>query len=298
MPSGSHRGSRGSHSSGGSRSSSSFGGSRGGSHRSSFSSSSSRRSSYGGGYYSGPHHHRPFRVRWGGRYYVYSDGATVGIAVLVFAIIFAFIFMRVGAIDVNYYKQELTKIEEDYDYYQDMIQYAENNRDRGYIVEGEVVDKFYNEDAGKYYIVYKVDVPDSMFDLQGYTYSVYTLEETSNFRRGESIEIAVDTVPVTSQTDSINVDYKNTTLEDDGEYVITKNNLTKARLQKWISVVVFIGLIVLLVYITWKKKKPEESSEKKEEAKVESTTYKCAYCGSTYSKTRAKCPSCGASLRK
>lgn len=292
MPSGSHRGSRGSHSSGGSRSSSSFGGSRGSHSRSSF--------GYGGpsrSVYHSHHYHRPIRFRWRGHYYVYSDGMTAGVALMLFALICSFFFMMIFSSNVNMIKNNINLIEEEYYYYQDIISYAEANRDKGYVVEGKILDKFYNEDADRWYITYVVDLPNTNNDLEGYSYSCYTLEETRNFRRGDTIEIAVDSIPVNKDTDSINLDYKNTTLNDDGEYLVAKSNLTKARLRKGIAIAIFVGLILLMLFVLWKKKKPEEV-EKKEESKVESDSSVCAYCGASYSKTRSKCPSCGASLRK
>ena len=57
--------------------------------------------------------------------------------------------MMIFSSNVNMIKNDINLIEEDYYYYQDIISYAEANRDKGYVVEGKILDKFYNEDADK-----------------------------------------------------------------------------------------------------------------------------------------------------
>ena len=123
MPSGSHRGSRGSHSSGGSR----LGGSR---------------SSFGGGsrHIGGSHHHHstifmhhghPRRFRWGHRYYVYSSGSQSILTLFIVLIFFAIMVIFAQSTMINSYKHDMTLIEEDYRYYQDLIANAEDRREEG-----------------------------------------------------------------------------------------------------------------------------------------------------------------------
>lgn len=292
MPSGSHGGSRGSHSSGGSRSS--FGGGR---------------SSFGGSHHRHHgntifmHHGHPRRFRWGHRYYIYSSGSQSILTLFMALLGFAFFFIFMQGVTLSAYKDDLVLIEEDYYYYQDMISYAEAHRDEGYIVDATVTGKFYNDDAEKYYITYKIRT-DSGLWLKGYTYSCYTLAQASNFRVNTTIEVAVDSVPITSSTDSITLDYKNMSLENDGEYVNTKNKIKSLRTTIGITVAIGLAILAGAILYAYKKKELAEEKEAKEEKEKEearelnSTTTQCAYCGATYSKSEKKCHCCGATLRK
>ena len=292
MPSGSHRGGRsGSHSSGGSRSGGSFSSSRsfGGSRH------------IGGGHYHGGFHHyrRPIRFHFGRRYYVYSSGTqsvlSVFLVFLFFAIIFTFGFSGLRNAD----QHELKVIEEDYYYYQDMITRA---RAKGYIVEGTVVDKFYNEDADRYYIIYSIETA-SGDDLEGYTYSCYTRQEASKYQRGGKIEIAVDSVPITLSTDSVNTDYYGMPLGKDGEYINAQSSLRKDTIGFVICIIIDIALVAIIVIYAYKKKEVEEEKAVATTAanttsiEQESEKY-CSYCGSVMSKSATKCSSCGASSKR
>lgn len=298
MPSGSHRGSRGSHSSGGSRSGGFSRGSRGS--RSGGFSVGSRGSHFGGGHrhHGGGihiHAHRPLRIRFGRRYYVYSTGVQSRFAIFGILFVFALIFtfaMNLRRQDAQY---DINLIEQDYYYYQDMIRYAESH---DMVVEGVVVDKFYNPEADRYYVIYEIETGNGQ-KLEGYTYSCYTETEVGKYRRGGSIDIAVDQMPITSSTDSINMDYKDMPLTKDGEYLLVQAELREATISFVICVIVDIAIVVGFVIYAYKKKEVEEDkgATPTQTEKVEEDVY-CNYCGSLLSKDAKKCSSCGAAVRK
>ena len=285
MPSGSHRGSRGSHSSGGSR---------GGSFSSrSYGGSSSR---HHGGIF--VYHGRPRRFRFGRHYYIYTGRSQSVLSLFVFLVFFLFIGIFFTSIIATSTKQEIALIEEDYAYYQDMIDYAKDHEDEGYIVDATVTGKFYHADSERYHIEYRIRTTYGGY-LDGYTYASYTVEEAANYRINSIIKVAVDSVPITILTDSINMDYENMPLERDGEYLSASKTYKTTNIIRWVLVAIVILMIVILIWYGYKKKELADENEKKEENEKiqESTTTQCRYCGSTLDKTDKKCPNCGAGLR-
>jgi len=286
MPSGSHRGSSESHRSGGSsRGSSSWGGSS----RSSSSRSSSSYSS-GGRYYGG-----------GGYYYGGGGGATVSpkVLLLIFLFFSGIVALIFGVIKFANSCSFMSKIKEDYNYYQAMIKKAEKDPDN-LIVTGTVTDMFYGS-GGRYYITYKI--PYSYSGLEGYSYSVYSMEEAYDLLNS-TIEIAVNTYPISYSTDSIPMDYKGMSLSRDGEYKKTVGSI-------FISIGIFAGgglLIALAILIIVKTSKKKKKEEKKEETISSSQTVietpkapeyvYCAYCGAKRLKSKTECDSCGSKLHK
>ena len=279
MPSGSHGGSSGSHSSGGS----SFGGGSGGWRGSSSSSGSS---------YSGPS--RPIHWCYGGRTYYVSGSESepirtkfgIGFIILVFAIMCA-IWMGFTCKDIH-------KIKVDRNYYIHMIENAQSDSD--YLKEGKVTDKFYNEDCDRWYFTYSIPYGDgSIRELDGYTFSVYTDDEINNIRIGSAMWFAVNNSVVDDKTDSINMDYINIPLENDGEYLVGRRQLT-------MSIVVLVACVgalaidILLIVKDIKKKvkRSVDLTDVPEEVKKKS----CKYCGRVLQDGEYTCPSCGAARKE
>lgn len=271
MPSGSHGGSSGSH--GG-------GGSSGGnwSSRSSGSSLSYRRTT-------------PIHWVWHGRTYyvpVSSGSAFQGwfsaiFIVLVFAIISTLLVIS-GSSNIN-------KIKTDRDYYIHMIEKAEQNEN--YKKEGTIKDIFYNEDCGKWYFTY--EIPYSGGVLEGYTYSVYSESEIYEFEIGETLYFAVNNQNVNKDTDSINMEYKNIPIENDGEYISAKKTIITTS----VLLATFIIVDIVLVILTIRKIKKHvmmsaDTSNLTEEEKKKT----CKYCGTMFKDGETKCSSCGASRKE
>lgn len=293
MPSGSHGGSRGSHSSGGSRS---------GGGRSSFGGRHSGPSFGGPGRGPGGFHPRPRRFRWGRHYYVVTSGTQSLLMIMLFFIMFFGMFAFSQGISRSVLKEEISLIEQDYIYYQDMIDYAESQggESAGYIVDAKVTGKYYNADAERYYFVYVIDLPNTSRDLEGYTYSCYTINEASIYRVGDIMKVAVESPNITINTDSINMDYKDMPLERDGEYLAAKSSLKSATTSMIIFILIDVAIVAIGIFVVFKKKQLAEEKEVKEEkAKAEANAnLYCSYCGSLVSKDTTKCPNCGSSIRK
>lgn len=271
MPSGSHSGGGGSH----------FGG------------GSSDGSHFGGGSHSGSGHSvGPMIFMFGGRRYFVGGKARNIVSVLQTICVFVFIAIILSASTLSDSKQGIDKIEEDYAYYQSMISYAEAHNE--YIVTGKVTGKFYNDDCDKWYITYSIKI-DETSNLKGYTFSVYTLDEVSAFQIGNSIDIAVDSVPITLETDSIPLDYKDMPLSRDGEYVDFVSAKTKSIVALVIEVLALIGSIAGIVVVVLKNK--QVVTDDKPESNTTSQTKeptRCAYCGAIVDENENTCHSCGA----
>ncbi len=280
MPSGSHGGSHGgSHSSGGA--------SWGGSSRSS------------GGMHGGGGHHmprRPMRFHWGRSIWIMPGEkvSTLGTYVLVFFVMALFL-LGVGFMISNNYRQiEIIKI--DREYYLDMIEYAENNPE--YMKTGTITDWFYNDSANRWYFTYEIPYSGNYKDsfggtqLEGYTYSVYSASDKAKYRIGTEQTFAVNNKTVTVTTDSINIDYKNIPLENDGEYKSVKKSIVLGWIFEVIFALVEVGMVVLII-------KHIRKSFVKEELPEEDNQYaSCPYCGSVLNDDENKCKNCGATLKK
>lgn len=281
MPSGSHGGSEGSHSSGGSSS----GGSSG---------------SYGGGG-SGSFHiftaDRP--MHWHHRshhYYVSGSNANEFISTLVYAL-FCFIIAGALIFALSSTLKDIEKIVVDRDYYLDMIENAEKNH--SYQKQATITDIFYNEDCGKWYITYAIPYTEEWgttireFELSGYTYSIYTREQVKQFEIGQQITVACNSQTVTSRTDSITLDYKNYPLSADGEYMQANNS--KVGIIIVLCSFAVAGVIFVIIAVVSLKRKVMKSKEPMTPQEVmEADGFnRCAYCGA-YSEDKTKCPNCGA----
>ncbi len=281
MPSGSHGGGGGSHFSGGS----SFGG------------GGSRGGSSGGG---GGRPRGPMRFHIGHHYFIISEGRA-GFLSFLTALMFMAIFLIVTlSITLGVSDKAINKIKVDRAYYLDMIEYAELHNE--YLVNGEVTDRFYNEDCDRWYVTYKINYQENGVDktLNGYTFSVYTSEAIRSIRVGDSMQLAVNSNPITSNTDSINVDYKNIPLTDDGEYIKCINGKKISITIISIASVVVAGCIAGAILIVIKSKQKQQAKVAEEKAKElaeeKRLNRRCPYCSGKLSPDDKKCPNCGASL--
>ena len=282
MPSGSHRTSGGSHSSGGSF-------------------SSSRSSSSGGSGSFGRNYHRGPRV--------YVNGIPMGpVGSLVMYFVFLFIFMPAftfaGIMMLNINKKELAEVEQDYIYYQDMIDFAKENNSptTKYIITGTITGKFASEYEGKWYLEYSFKSSYGSTAFYGETHAIYDYEDVKNIVPNvTTIQLAADSYIITSSTDTVNMDYEYTTLEDDGYYLSLKNGSNK--LFAILFICVGLGCGALFIYLIVKGfkniKKPnteetEIPSYNKIEPEIKEKPSYCNYCGAVVPVGRSRCPSCGA----
>lgn len=277
MPSGSHGGSSGSHSSGGS----SFGG--------------------GGSSWNGSSHsyHRSGSrtfIFWG-RPYSVSGGFGILSFFCSVICVFAFVAVFGGFVIAGTEKSDLNKIEEDYAYYQDLI-------DLGHTTNATVTDMFAK--YGKYYITYKIDIPNSTIDLEGYSYSVYTREEAFALLSQGTITVALNhpVENINLNTDSVPIDYKDMQIERDGEYLQTKQSIKTGIIVGCVS----LGAIILSMIVNFIAIKKSNSTSRatisntKTEpvisSQAKSSPRYCKYCGAEIPEGKTKCSSCGSRVGK
>ena len=273
MPSGSHGG-------GGGGSHGGFSGGGGGRSSGGFGSSHSRPS--------GPRH-----IRWfGGRTVIISTGRQSALSILLVVIAFCLMTMIPAWAGVAGIKDDISMIKEEQLFYLDMVENAENNPE--YQVMGKVTGVFYREDFEKYYVTYEFGEAN----YKGYTFSIYTRNDYP--AKGSYIVLAVDDTFIDETTDSIPMDYKNYTLEDDGEYMHLLDNLKQARTVAIVFTSIFVALIAVSIVIvgTSKKKEKEKELLTKEEAEKQLAEQKkkqyCQYCGAKVDPKDPTCGQCGA----
>ena len=278
MPSGSHGGGGGgSHFGGGG---SNFGGSSNGSH-------------FGGSYYHGPK--RPGRAPivfhyfyFGGhKYAIGNDDRTkirsmIGACGVLLFMMIAIVFIIIASLN------SVTKIKKDYAYYQDMIAYAEEHTN--YLITGKIQTKYYNDDAGKWYLTYYFYTDDNV-KVDGYTFSIYDDFEIKNFRSGDDIQLAVDSIPLTIDTDSINLDYKDMPLTKDGEY---NNAVYNIKILIVVEIILTGVLTCLIVTIVKSYKKLAQKVDENGNGSIK-YKYICTYCGGKLTEDDKSCPHCGSS---
>ncbi|MBQ9792672.1 MAG: hypothetical protein IJW32_02860 [Clostridia bacterium] len=308
MPSGSRSGGGGSH----------FG-------SSSRSSGGSSRSSWGGGgssWGSGRHHHH------GGRHvHIYGGGGFISpfIAFGFFFLIIALVMLCFPA-NKDYLKEQKQMIEADYTYYQTLITNAEENPDL--LIEDAIVrDVLYNEDIGGWYITYQFSMGGRTFGLNDdhYTFCIYKYDPATHddpigngdpkglypIDSGDIFPIAVNTNNAYTQVRSVNMDYADTELEHDFEYVDICNRINAPNTQLpvgigalVISISIFTIGIVLAVKRSKKQKAEEIANSGKPTAAGSATVFmnekenKCDYCGCIIKAGETTCKRCGAARKK
>lgn len=283
----------------------------------------------GGGGWSGGGHSRPSRSYGyrGGHRVVFISGSsgpymrTSHSALITFLRVLMYICI-VGCfitgslcMNENSFKHE---IERQYTYYQQLVSNAkiQEAQGRDYIIEAIAYSCYPRYDSnGKYRILYKFETMSGSYN-DGYTFDTYTKEEAEAIVKNGYITIAVDSYPITMYTDSVDVEYGNTTLEDDGQYVYTVKKVNKL-----LTIAISFGagiliLGVLQVVLTKKFTKKEDEKDLAEALKPSGgdssqQTYshttnvnypsrkkrKCVYCNSRIKDGEDTCSRCGASIR-
>ena len=266
----------------------SHGGGGGGSH---FGGGSSGGSHFGGGSYGSNRPSSPIRFYFFGHHYYVSSANSSKISSMFTVAIFIIMFLIFSVFALVSNNKNINKIVVDREYYLQMIENAENDND--YKKLGVVTDKFYNEDCNKWYFTYSLTTDDGG-TLRGYTFSVYTFDEISQYNVGDTLEFAVNSKVVTPETDSINMGYKNIPLENDGEYVnCLKTKKTSIVCISILSIVLTIMVIVIVREIKKYAVKATPGQGNIEDLKPGETF--CEYCGSVIPKGNAKCVNCGSS---
>lgn len=243
-------------------------------------------------HYGGPHIHTSIHLKG-------PSGAIVGI-ILAF-IAFYCLPLFISFSNVNSSIDEITT---SYYYYQDMINYAKQNT--AYQLKGVVkgIYQDYNYDDAWYlkYTVYSPNNKNQVY-VSDYTFSVYTEDDISRIKLGDEIMIAVDS-PLPPIFDSIDMNYGNTSLNEDPEYQLYKNK--KASLTKTFVIYGLIAGSIFAIALTFAIKAAIKKSKEDNDTDLSSSslggssapekpkTKYCAYCGVALENGESKCKVCGA----
>ena len=213
-------------------------------------------------------------------------------------------------------KSDLEEVKKCYNYYQNMIAYADENPE--YQTTGKITKIAFDSKFKMYYIEYVVNTivthngKPKIINHRNTSFAMYTIEQSTALYRGMEIKIAFDT-PITlisDLTDSINMDYKNVSLYEDAEYKSVKNTIKLTNIAKVVAGIVAGGLLVVLIVVATKSKKDNNEeldsstntnynpiNTSNNTTPTTKTTY-CAYCGSAIPSGSNKCPGCGANQKK
>ncbi len=256
-----------------------------------------------------------FFFNFGGRRY-YANSRAGGIMsvfiVLFFISIFACFFF---GITMGNYSADLDKIKSDYERYSTMSSRAISNSN--YQIDGTFVDYKQYNNSGKYCVFYTYEAKDylnQVYQEEGYTFYTFTWEQVQEFMDEGKIKLAASSYKdhITGITDTIDLYYSNTTLEDDAEYVDYSSKLNTFKILLIVSGCVAGGLLIGTIVIGIKSMKrdvEEENSTVSNTSKQSAATYenstsytrtnndrKCKYCGATLKDGQSHCDRCGGSV--
>ena len=265
--------------------------------------------SSGGGYHSGGSFHWVFPATFmlfGRRHHISENKRPLYSLVSFFIVLFVFVALFSGVVWWAT-SGEIDKIKVDYEYYQDMIDRAEDNPST-LIKTARVISHMYDEDCGKWYYIYTIPkdawtYPEDEY-LTGNTYSIYTREEINAIPVGTYVQVAVNDEEVKKTTDSVPLDYKDIPLEKDGRYVVSTRTFKISRGVCIGSIGGAVLLIVVLIVMVSKARETEDvpadtiPSQDNPRESGNSFPTKCPYCGSRLDRNDVHCPDCGATVRQ
>jgi len=302
---------------GGSRTMSSRGSMGGGSRT-----ASSRGSMGGGGFSSGPSRMGPPPRRgpavvvvgggyYGSRWYHHPRYRRRSMGILGILAIICLILAIVGLASMSGAKSTMADIQTEHDYYVTMVNKANANAANYGIVTGKVIEVYKNDKGDKWWYTYQFDY-GTYTGIQGQTYPVYT--DAALNLSGTDVQLAVyDPGQGKDYIDSVPVDYKNTAVTDDGDYIAAQSSKSTGTMMMIIFIILFV--VFLVGSFGWfaflRKNKggdPNQansngSNDANNNGTSGSTTAssqpqmgQCPYCGGRVSPTDTKCPNCGGTL--
>ncbi|MCM1404558.1 MAG: hypothetical protein NC133_03630 [Prevotella sp.] len=235
---------------------------------------------------------------------VYLGSARAGtvsiLGVLIVLAIIASVIMGIGWAGVQ---EDLTTICDDYAFYQQMALDAAD--DEVYQLTATVTSYKQYHDSGKYCLFYTFETPTG-YTVEGFTFYVYDYN-TAHQLKSTGVVIALDTpkYQTTAVTDSVPLDFKDTVLTDDVEYVEYLSLRNGLRTGTLVALGVTAALIVLaiLVPLTAKRATAEQLAEnaKTDNGSTTSTasntnhgTWRCQYCNTVNDTSKQNCEGCGA----
>lgn len=242
---------------------------------------------------------RPIYFGFGGiSYYVpLKQSSLIRLFFIMALFFFVSVIPNVGSLRST--NSELKKIVSDRNRYIAMINNAEKNGD--YIRQGKIIGRSYNSDCGKYYFSYIIETDDGDF-LIGSSYSLYDDDEIALYTDGRILDFAVDSVPVTMRTDSIDLDYKYKSLSDDGEYAVrirSRSRTLSLAITLCIAALGCAAVAAILFFKNVRRKEADDAppDDMPPDGNDGTAINRCEYCGGVLKNGEVKCPNCGATKK-
>ena len=207
------------------------------------------------------------------------------------------------------FQDEVDMIRDHYKDYTAIAEHAANYKNDSFRVEGTVTRFQEYKDSGKYRILYKFTVNGFTIE-DGYSFYVYDRATAQDlYSQGTvmlALEVNKDTIS-SIYVDSVPLDYWQTKLTDDAEYVenVALRNGVRLGTLVALGVVVLIIVSQIAIQATAKKATPEQIAANNADSNTASAnqntptgTWRCGYCGTLNDDKHPSCEGCGAKRQK
>lgn len=249
--------------------------------------------------------YRPRVVVFGGRQVYLGTGRASAASVLGVLIVIALLVTAFLGFSWSDNESKLSAIRADYEKYHAMAEYAYAHPE--YQHEAVVDDYEPYDMFGKYCIFYHFTSQDG-HKVEGYSFYVYSFHEAAELKfNGVSLALDVPYSNSTAATDSVPLDYRDASLDDDDEYldILESRDTTRVATFVLIGMSVLLILSSVLVRATASKATAEQIAADKQ-ATTSTTnnqstptgTWRCDYCNTLNDNSKERCDACGATRQK
>ncbi|MCQ2381987.1 MAG: hypothetical protein MJ054_01645 [Clostridia bacterium] len=269
----------------------------------------------------------PRVVVFGGRQVYLGTGRASAVSILGVLIIIAIIATVVMGIgwaackdDYNEYADKVKTIEADYKTYHEMANFAFSNP--SWQGQGKVTSSDEFEHSGKYCIYYTFEAGNGEIVGDGYSFYVYDYATVLELKKnGVQLALECPYEKSNGRTDSVPLNYKDTTLQDDAEYLayvelrddayLEYRELSKVlRIGTFVGIGVIVALVVadVMVKASANKATAEQVAANSQSVNNVSSgaqnqntatgTWRCVYCGTLNDNSKERCDGCGAKRQK
>ena len=201
-------------------------------------------------------------------------------------------------------EDDLSLIRGNYKKYQAMAETAAEDARYQLWVSVNAIEQY--NDTGKYCIFYDFN--------DGHSFYVYTYAEAKDLlENGVVLALGNKNTQITRATDSVPLDYKDTVLSDDAEYLdyLETRNVMRVITLGMIGLTIAAVVAAVVVPMTAQKATPEQIAASKGEGNpagdgtnannqdsTSTGTWRCAYCNTLNDISKNGCDGCGAKRQK
>lgn len=241
---------------------------------------------------------RPHTTVVFGRSVYFGAGRSAAISLLsIFVTIGIIISVIIGS---SWWSAEssLNEFVDGFHYYQQMAEYADENPD--YQVYGRVYKIEPHGTTGIYCVYYNFN----SYSNEGFSFCAYDRSTAQALLDDGDIVLAIDDKKdnMTSDTDSVPLDFKDAVLSEDPDYKDLLAERNQWRLYGILAIGATVAMVVaaLVLSTTAKKATQEQLAQdgKGSTTQAESTTpngsWRCSYCNNLNDSSKTECDGCGA----